>query len=202
MENTRIKTTSAVIDRILKIAQGFLIAGVILCAVFIPLVAILGEKMVADATVLDLGLVQLKLTGDMSGYLDESKLKLCVIATMISEIVALAAGWYCIRVLRQLLVPMKEGKPFAEGISRSIRRLAVTVMVSGALVEIGRVASNLFTVRTYALEKLISSPMIESIGISASGLHPWFIFAGLVLFFLSFVFRCGEELQRESDETL
>ena len=30
----------------------------------------------------------------------------------------------------------------------------------------------------------------------------WFLGAALVLFFLSFIFRYGEELQREADETL
>ena len=202
MENTKNKKTSAVIDRIFKIVQGFLIAGIIVCAVFIPLVAIFGEKMVADASNVDLGYVQLTLAGDMSGYLDQGKLKLCIIAAMISAIVALAAGWYFIRVLRQIIVPMKEGKPFAEGTSRNIRKLAFTVLVSGALIEIGRVSSEIFTVRAYRLEELISNPLIESINISTSVVHPWFIFAALTLFFLSYVFRCGEELQRESDETL
>ena len=30
----------------------------------------------------------------------------------------------------------------------------------------------------------------------------WFVIAALVLFFLSYVFRCGEQLQKEADETL
>lgn len=204
MENSRIKNTSAMIDRILKIVQGFLIAGIILCAVFIPLVAIFGEKMVADASRLDLGYVQLKLLGDASGYLDNGKLKFCVIMTMVSAIVALAAGWYCIRVLREILVPMKQGKPFAEGISGKIRKLGFTVLFGGALVEIGRIASELFTVRAYRLEEIISSPIVGSVNVSASSaVHIWFIFVTAhILFFLSYVFRSGEALQRESDETL
>ena len=30
----------------------------------------------------------------------------------------------------------------------------------------------------------------------------WFAAAALILFFLSYIFRCGEALQREADETL
>ena len=30
----------------------------------------------------------------------------------------------------------------------------------------------------------------------------WFVIAALLLFFLSYIFRCGEALQREADETL
>ena len=202
MENTRLSNTARVIDRILKIVSGFLVAGVIVCAVFIPLTAIFGEKVVADASELDLGYLKVGLKGGMEEYLDTGRLKGCIIATMVSAIVALAAGWFCIRVLREILVPMKEGRPFEEGISQKIRKLGFTVLIGGALVEVGRVAQALFTVRAYRLEELISGPAVESVRVGSSGLHLWFVFAALILFFLSFVFRYGEELQRESDETL
>ena len=43
MDNTKLTRSAAVIDRILKILQGFALAGVIVAAIFIPLTAILGE---------------------------------------------------------------------------------------------------------------------------------------------------------------
>ena len=202
MKNTKLANTASAINMLLKIVQGFLIAGFSLCAIFIPLTAVFGEKIVADASTLEIGCVKIKLSGEMSSYIDMGNLKLNMIATFVSMMVALAAGWYCIRVLRKILVPMKEGQPFASGISDQIKKLGWTVLIGGLLVEAGRMISDLFTVRAYRLTELISASNVESVNVSAPGLHPWFVFAALLLFFLSFVFNYGESLQRESDETL
>ena len=202
MKTESIAKTSAVVDRILKIIQGFLIAGVIVCAVFIPLVAILGEKMIADASTLTFDCLRLRFRGDMADYLDLGRWKLCSIAMLLSAIVALAAGWYCLRVLRQILLPMKNGEPFAAGISAKIRKLGWTVFVGGFLVECGARMSDLFNLRAYRLTELFNHPSIASVEVYGFTSHPWYILAALLLFFLSFVFRYGESLQKQSDETL
>ncbi len=44
MENMKVARTARIVDRILKILQGLLVAGLIVCAVFIPLTAIFGQK--------------------------------------------------------------------------------------------------------------------------------------------------------------
>ena len=44
-------------------------------------------------------------------------------------------------------------------------------------------------------------PAVESVMYNYS-IRLWFVAVALVLFFLSYVFRYGEDLQRESDETL
>ena len=203
MKSSNFARTASVIDRILKIVSGFLIAGLILCAVFIPLTAILGEKIVADASNFETGCLSILFRGEKADYLKMDTLKLNIILTLVSAMTALAAGWYCIRVLRGILVPMKEGGPFAYGISKSIKKLGWTVLIGGGLVEIGARFADLFTVRAYRLSEIIVHPNVEKVSaVSTSPIHPWFIYAALILFFLSFVFGYGEELQRESDETL
>lgn len=203
MKNNTLANTARIVDRILKILQGFLIAGVIVCAVFIPLIAIFGEKMISSADTLDMDCVRITFRGNFEDYLDSDRLKLCLIAMLASTILALAAGWYCLRVLRQVLVPMKQGEPFAAGISGLLRKLGWTVLVGGFLVEAGLRLSEIFYLRAYRVAELFNHPSVESVRVAGNTpVHPWFLYAGLLLFFLSFVFRYGEELQKESDETL
>ena len=204
IENAGMRRTASVIDRILKVFQIIAIVGAIVTAVFIPLTLIFGEKVIADASVLDIGCLTIRFKGGFADYLDMGSLKLNIVLTLVSAIIALGAGWYCIKVLREILAPMKEGRAFAEGISKKIKKLGWTVLIGGGIVEIGRMAEDLFTVRAYKLAEIISHPAVESVGVAAKSgsIHPWFVLAALLMFFLSFVFGCGEKLQRESDETL
>lgn len=204
IENAGMRRTASVIDRILKVFQVAAIVGAIVTAVFIPLTLIFGEKVIADASVLDIGCLTIRFKGGFADYLDMGSLKLNIVMTLVSAIIALGAGWYCIKVLREILAPMKEGRAFAEGISKKIKKLGWTVLIGGGIVEIGRMAEDLFTVRAYKLAEIISHPAVESVGVAAKtgSIHPWFVLAALLMFFLSFVFGCGEKLQRESDETL
>ena len=201
MENTKLSKSAAIIDRILKILQGFALAGVIVAAIFIPLTLILGRKIVADASSLELGVVTLKLAGDASAYLDEGNLKVSIVCVLICMILISAAAWYCIRVLREILVPMKAGQPFARGISAKIRKLAWTVLIGGGVAEMGGVLAEVFETRAYHLERLLNMDRIATVAYNFD-VDLWFLGAALVLFFLSFIFRYGEELQREADETL
>ena len=201
MENTKLSKGAAIIDRILKILQGFALAGVIVAAIFIPLTLILGRKIVADASSLELGVVTLKLAGDASAYLDEGNLKVSIVCVLICLILISAAAWYCIRVLREILVPMKAGQPFARGISAKIRKLAWTVLIGGGVAEMGGVLAEVFETRAYHLERLLNMDRIASVAYRFD-VDLWFLGAALVLFVLSFIVRYGEELQREADETL
>ena len=201
MENTKLSKGAAIIDRILKILQGFALAGVIVSAIFIPLTLILGRKIVADASSLELGVVTLKLAGDASAYLDEGNLKVSIVCVLICLILISAAAWYCIRVLREILVPMKAGRPFHRGISAKIRKLAWTVLVGGGIAELSTVLAEVFETRAYHMERLLNMDRVAAVAYSWD-LDLWFVIAAIILFFLSLIFRYGEELQREADETL
>ena len=200
MENKKLMKSATVIDRILKILQGFAIAGVIVAAIFIPLTAILGEKIIADASRLNLGVLDLRLA-DAKAYLDMADIKTSIIVMLIGMILASAAVWYCLRVLREILAPMKEGTPFAAGMAGKVRKLGWTVLIGGFVAEVGHRLSQLFEARAYQIERLLNMEAIASVDYNYS-VSLWFVFAALILFFLSYIFRCGEELQKEADETL
>ena len=196
-----LKKTATVIDKILKILRGITIAGIAVCAIFIPLTAILGEKIIADASSLSLGYLTLKLAGDYHAYLDMSGLKGSLIIMLSAAIVVLVVAFLAIRKLREIFAPMKNGCPFEEGISAKIRQLAWLVLIGGAVAEVGIAVAHVFEMRAIDLSLLFVPSAVSGITFD----YPfslWFIGAGLILLVLSYVFRYGEELQRESDETL
>ena len=202
MENNTIKNSASVIDRILKILQGCLIAAAIVCAIFIPLVAILGEKMVAGASTLKLGVLSLDLVGDGMQFVDRAALKPVIICELAAIILAVAAGWYFIRVLRGILATMKEGRPFESGVSKKISKLGWTALIGGAVVEIVSKLCPYLDAKCYDLSRIFNPEAVEGVSFNLGANVIWFIVVALVLFFLSYVFKCGEELQKESDETL
>lgn len=201
MDHTKLTRGATVADRILKVLQGFAAAGVIVAAIFIPLTLIFGQKMVADASTVELGVLKLRLAGDFAAYLDAGNLKASLVCVLVCQIVASAAVWYCLRVLRQTLEPMKSGTPFAAGISARIRKLAWAVLIGGGIAEIGSKVADIFEMRAYDVSRFLNMDLITSVTYNLD-FDLWFLFAALLLFFLSFLFRWGEELQRESDETL
>ena len=201
MENTKLMRSAGVMDRLLKILQGFAVAGVIVCVIFIPLTAILGEKIIANASRLQFGVLDLTLAGDPAAWLDIPNIKTCIIVMLVGTILAAAAAWYCLRVLREILAPMKGGTPFAAGVADKVRKLGWTVLIGGAVTEIGHMISEIFEVRAYRVQELLNAECFTSVSYDYS-IDLWFVVTALILFFLSYVFRSGEALQKESDETL
>ncbi len=201
MEKEKMMKSAKIIDRILKIIQGFAAAGVIVAAIFIPLTAILGEKVIAESSRLELGHLTLKLAGDMSSYLDLSGIKASIIVMLISAVVGCAVGWYCLRMLRNVLAPLKEGRPFESGMAGRIRTLGFPVLIGGAITAICRTVGAVFELKAYDLSAVFDSDMVASAAYNYS-LDLWFVVVTLILFFLSYIFRYGEDLQREADETL
>ena len=193
--------TSKIIDRILKIVQGFLVAGVIVSAIFIPLTAVFGEKIIADASTVELGGLNIALAGDYHNYLDPSGIKMSIIVGLIIAIITCAVAWLCLRKIREILSPMKEGRPFEEGISKKIRQLALIILVGGGIAEVGGAISQVFAIKAYNLATLFNNAAIDYTTYNYN-FSLWFVVVALILFFLSYVFHYGEELQRESDETL
>ena len=151
-------------------------------------------KLVQSASLLDRVLVI------MQGlFLDIQNFKSSIICSLACAILAAAATRYCIKVLREILAPMIEGIPFAAGISNKIRKLAWVVLVGGFITEIGHAITASLEIKAYQIERLFNLEAISSVSYNFS-LNLWFVITAMILFFLSYVFRCGEMLQKESDE--
>ena len=193
--------TAGVLNRIFKILQGFAIAGMIVAAAFMILTAIFGEKIIADASTVNFGSMQLELAGERSEYLLKGWSIGSVFADLAALLVCCGAAWFGLRVLRGILSSMQGGSVFAEGISKKIRDLGTTVLIGGGIVEVASRISSILELRAYNWDLLLNRSIVSEIEYGTK-INIWFVVAALVLYFLSFVFRCAERLQKESDETL
>ena len=201
MENEKLIKSANIIDRFLKVFRGFALAGVIVSAIFIPLTLIFGTKVIADASHLALGNLTLKLAGDFSEYLDVKAIKTGILISLAAGVVGSGAACYFLGLLRSILSPMKEGRPFEAGISDKIKKLGWAVLIGGAVTEFCTTVAAVFQLKAYDLSFLAQGANVESMRFNYT-MDLWFVWTALLVFFLSYVFRCGEQLQQESDETL
>ena len=168
MDNTKLVQSASLLDRVLVIMQGLTAAVIIASAVFIPLTAVLGEKVIADASSLTLGSLKFNLNGSVN-FLDIQNFKSSIICSLACAILAAAATRYCIKVLREILAPMIEGIPFAAGISNKIRKLAWAVLVGGFITEIGHAITASLEIKAYQIERLFNLEAISSVSLSICG---------------------------------
>lgn len=95
------------------------------------------------------------------------------------------------KLFRRILVPMKEGRPFEEGISTVIKKFGHFVL---AATVIRAFIGFLFDTVLIALD---AEPEPLPITVSLDG-----IFAAILIYLISYIFHYGEELQKQADETL
>lgn len=199
MKNAKMEKSAKVIDRILKILQGFVIAFGIVAAVFMVLAYAVGEGIVKDASFVEFGDLTLHLQETAIPGFDA--LRTGIVIKLAAVIVMMAAGWYLLRVIRLVLVPMKEGRPFEEGTAEKISRLAWTELIGGAVIEGCRVFGQIAELKGYDIGRMIDSETV----VSYDYIYDFrldFVVVALILFFVSLIFRYGESLQQEADETL
>lgn len=103
--------------------------------------------------------------------------------------------------IREILLPMKEEKPFDSIVSTNLKKLAKLSIVIGILYNIITLSEQIMTVFVYDLPGLLISEKIAHVG-GMFNVDLTFVFYWAILLLLSYVFRYGETLQQLSDETL
>ena len=96
---------------------------------------------------------------------------------------------YGLHIIRLILRPMKQGKPFAESISRNMRRLGFVVLFAGGALSLADAVGQAYTAGNGFILR------IHRVDLS-------FLVVSAIVFLFSYIFRYGEELQRQADETL
>ena len=96
---------------------------------------------------------------------------------------------YGLHIVRRILQPMKRGEPFATSVSADMRRLGFIVLIVGGALSLADAVGQAYTVeRDLVLQ-------MHRVDIS-------FLVVSAIVFLFSYIFRYGEELQRQADETL
>ncbi|MBO5252450.1 MAG: hypothetical protein J6C51_00715 [Clostridia bacterium] len=196
-------------EKIGKIAKNLdLIARVVytVCSVFVwvlPITAVLllifGEQVIADGTyTVTLGMLTLEFAEE---YMPFEAVKFRVIAGLLSVAVLLVFVCWFIRVIQSVLEPMKEGKPFESAVSDKLKKLSFITLIGGGVLSVAKLVGEVVLCKMYDLESIFLNENIISCT-AEFNLDMTFLLAFGVLYLLSYIFRYGEELQKQSDETL
>ena len=108
---------------------------------------------------------------------------------------------YAAKIARKILLPMKEGLPFDESVYKNFRKLGVFTLIGGGVISSGRVLIDTMSYRAYEVQNLFIRDKIIECRLEPQ-VHLEFILIAFVFFLMSYIFRYGAELQKQSDETL
>jgi len=198
----KLMKTSKVVDTILKVVYKILQVGGIIISVAVGIclvAAALGKLPQPEFTGVSFGDVSLEFAEAIKT--DSTFLFVEMGTTMIMALIAIAITCYLIKVLRRVLVPMMEGQPFDGTVSTNIKKLGITIIAGGLIIDIIEVIGSNMAFYMYDAAELFLSDNISKVTIN-SDIGMGNVLAGILVIMLSYVFRYGEELQKQADETL
>lgn len=198
MDNKKMKVAAKNWNIMLKVSGGIFQALGFVCIIFAVLIALFGGRMTSELSV-TLDFIKLYLADGVSVnqnfmkmYLILGLLVICVICFMIT---------FAVKIIRKILEPMMEGRPFEEKAPAYLKKVAWIVLAGGILTQIIGIIERVILAQSFPIEQIISTDAIAKIEYTFV-----FDFSCVIIFcvimFLSYVFEYGQELQRESDETL
>ena len=200
-----LSNTAKKLDKILEIAYivlGAMAIGFIVCVALIAVSYILklDPSMIGTAYEnFDIGFLELTVA---EAYAPDKWLVLLQAA--ISLLVGcrlMYEGRRGVGYIREILLPMKEEKPFDAVVSTNLKKLAKLSITIGILYNIIILSEQVMTVFVYGLPQLLVSEKITQVS-GMFSVDLTFLVYWAILLLLSYVFRYGEELQQLSDETL
>ncbi len=115
---------------------------------------------------------------------------------LVSAVLSFGAFLAGIALVRQILRPMKDGRPFCGVVTRNLRRLGILTLIC-AVLDLG--------CQTFGAGLIARTMAAAGEGAEMVVSHRWsplLLIGAALLFLMSYVFRYGEELQQLSDETL
>lgn len=176
----------------------------VVCAVLLTVAAIvtmfLDDTAFWNATTsLALGPVRLKLAND--GMPAPDAVRNRIVSGFFIIVVLLVFACMVLRVIRSILEPMSQGKPFTCTVSKNLHRLAVITLLAGAFFEISLAVHTMLTYGNFQIDKLFNYDLVSAIAVEYK-IDLWFVAVFVILQLMSYVFKYGEELQQLSDETL
>lgn len=197
----KLDTFFKVLQKIIKITMIVVVCvlGVLTIANMVNPDAIIGNGFYS----VDIGPITIDLT---ESYSPEDNNMVLTYAWIEIGLVAIAvvAVYYALGQVRKILQPMSEGNPFHPTVSMNIRKVAYASIVLGV---VANVASYIETF--HAIKMIDSINLLEHVNegtiqsITANfNIDLTFLVVFFILLLMSYIFRYGEELQQQVDETL
>lgn len=192
--------TARNLDIMAKAAYWVCVAGTAILSIAAIVVMFLDDTLFWNATTsLSMGLVNLELISD--GMPAPDAVRSNFISGLLVCVIVLIFTCMVIRVIRNILEPMSQGKPFTSSVSKNLHKLAVIFLLAGAFSEISFVILTMLTYNNFHMEDLFNSNLVSGITVEYT-IDLWFVVVFIILQLMSYVFKYGEELQQLSDETL
>lgn len=197
-------------EKMKKIAKNldiFAKTAYTVCSVFVwvlaicaALLLIFGERMMAPGsqTTITLGVLCFEFA---EGYLPFEAIKIRMAVGMLFVAILLVFVCVFIRIIRDVLRPMIEGKPFESTVSDKLRKLSWIALIGGGVLSAVKMIGEIALYNVYDLGAVFLNDKIVACS-AEFNLDMTFIVVFGVLYLLSYIFKYGEELQQQSDETL
>lgn len=198
----KLMKTSKTLDNILRIAYKLMqVAGIILLvSIGICIVAQFVDKLpMAELTSVSVSDVELTFKEPM--LIDSSKAVIEMVVTLVVALLVIGITCYMIKLLRKVLAPMIVGQPFDGTVSKNIKKLGIAVIVNGLAIDIAESVMSSMAFYMYDIAELVLSDNISKIMVN-SEVSLDSVLVGVLVIMLSHVFRYGEQLQQQADETL
>ena len=192
----RLSATARVLDTLSKIASVCCIVGACIIAAAAVLLFGLDDASMIEFTGLELGFLNFELA-----QMDLAMIRSTFLCIMLPAFVVLGFGWLVLRVIRQILAPMKKGQPFDTAVSAKLRKLCWLTLGGGFLSQASAMAAAVWMYKACDFATLFLNEKITGVEMKLD-MDLTFVVLALIWYMLSCVFRYGEELQRQSDETL
>lgn len=147
-------------------------------------------------TGLDIGALTFALS-----HLSPEMFQAAFLCEMLPAFVLLGFGYAALRILQQMLLPMKNSQPFDGTISEKLKKLCWLTLGGGAVSQLSGMAAGILLAKAFDFSTLFLNENITHVTMNME-FDLGFAVLALIWYMLSCVFRYGEELQKQSDETL
>lgn len=124
------------------------------------------------------------------------------IAVIASLLLYMAFLIVAVKVLRNILAPMKEGRPFDEKVGRGLTTMGWMWLVRSVLGIALRTSMSAFLFKLLDTEKLFLGSNVTECRFNIQPDLTGAIIGAAAFFLLGFIFKYGASLQQQADETL
>ena len=196
----KISNLAKKIDGIARFFKGVLIfAGVLLVILFLIMLGFEDSFYVDGDFIVTLDFVSFECIEVCMP--DVETMKLYYTGMMIMGIAVFAFCYYEIAIIRRIIKPMIEERPFDHLVVKNIRLLAWVILIGDGVWSVIHFALTVFQYYAFDFENLFIGDKIASVSADFD-FDLTFVWLFLVVYLLSYVFEYGQELQIQADETL
>ena len=199
----KLTKTARVLHKIVRVLYRLGIVGTIVTAVALVLITLLPADSLrqavssADMTI-ELGTAELHLSRILEP-IGDIRLFLCAVFGVATASLALSVC--ALKLVLRILRLMADGRPFDGTVSANFKRLGWVTLAGVAVHYVMDGVDAAMDVSMFDLDQIFRPDMVKGVTIQNTDSLSCLLIP-IMMFLLSYVFRYGEELQRQSDETL